>query len=176
MTITRSRFLGAGAALALACGALLLPVPAHAAPKLLSCTGTQTVTYKPPLTDTPKSTKVTITEVYTSCVNVDGIRSGTGSFSLTETASCTSINNPLGAQDSPTYTWNTGDTSGVLFKVTSVDRLANGTTQVTAVGKVTNGYGQGNTATRTVTLPTLNATACRAGVPQQSGPATLTFV
>ncbi|MFF4948270.1 hypothetical protein ACWC2K_17745 [Streptomyces chattanoogensis] len=176
MTITRSRFVGAGSALALACGALLLPVPAHAAPKLLSCTGTQTVTYKPSLTNTPKPTQVKITEIYTSCVNAEGIRSGTGSFSLTETASCTSINNPLGTQDSPAYTWNTGDKSGVLFKVTSVDRLANGTTQVTAVGKVTSGYGEGSAATRTVTLPTLNATACQAGVPQQSGPATLTFV
>ncbi|GGU97466.1 hypothetical protein GCM10010211_75960 [Streptomyces albospinus] len=172
----RSRALVTTAALALACGGLLAPATAHADTSLLSCTGTQTVTYDPPLTDTAKSTKVTITEVYTSCKDTAGITSGKGTLQLTETASCTSLNNPLGTQDQPTYQWNNDKKSTVLFKVTSVDRLGNGTSQVTAAGTVTDGFGKGSAATRTVTLPDLSLTACEGkGVPGQSGPATLTF-
>jgi hypothetical protein len=166
------------AALALACGGFL-PGPAHAATALLSCSGRQTVTYKPALTNTIQSTKVTVTEHYGTCLpNAAGITSGDSTFSLTENASCTSLNDPVGAPDTPTYTWNTGQKSRVTFTVTSVVRLVNGNTQVTSAGTVTSGnFGVGSKATRTVTLPALDLTACAGkGVSQQSGLATLTFV
>ncbi|AJC54284.1 hypothetical protein [Streptomyces sp. 769] len=172
----RSRTLDITATFALACGSLLAPATAHADASLLSCIGSQTVTYDPPLTNTAKSNEVTITEVYTSCKDTAGITSGKGTFHVTETASCTSLNNPLGTQDQPTYQWNNDKRSTVLFKVTSVVRLGNGTSQITAAGTVTQGFGKGSVATRTVTLPDLSPTVCSGkGVSSQSGPATLTF-
>ncbi|MEU9120173.1 hypothetical protein AB0C96_09975 [Streptomyces sp. NPDC048506] len=173
----RARAICATAALALTYGGLLMPGPAHAGTALLTCTGTQTVTYHPPLTNTPTSTTVEIRETYTSCLDTAGIASGTGSFSLTETASCTSVNDPLGPPDRPVYDWNTHQKSGVTFTVTSVDRLGNGTTQVTAAGTVSSGFGEGSKAIRTATLPDLSLAACAgSGVRQQSGPATLTLL
>ncbi|WP_043262708.1 hypothetical protein [Streptomyces sp. CT34] len=176
-TSIRCRTACTAAALTLAGSGLLVPAEAHATGLDLSCSGSQTATYKPPLTNTTQSTKVQITETYTSCLpNPAGIASGKGSFSITENASCTTINQPGSVTDVVTYEWNNDKKSTVTFTTVAVARLADGSTQVTATGQVTDGFGKGDKATRTVTLPELNATACSgAGVKNQTGPATLTF-
>ncbi|WP_211589090.1 hypothetical protein, partial [Allorhizocola rhizosphaerae] len=77
-----------------------------------------------------------------------------------------------------TYRWNTGKTSTVTYTVTTVVRLANGTTNVTSTGPITAGVFQGKTAVREVILPALSITQCLSppGLTRQTGIATLTFL
>uniref|UniRef100_UPI0013C32610 hypothetical protein n=1 Tax=Allorhizocola rhizosphaerae TaxID=1872709 RepID=UPI0013C32610 len=116
---------------AAAMGIALVPANPAAAAADLVCTGTQTTTYTPGLTLNLQPVRADIVEDYDYCP-VGPFSDGIGFFSLVETASC------LVAAGLPTdvftYRWNTGKTSTVTYTVTTVVRLANGTTNVTSTG------------------------------------------
>jgi hypothetical protein len=109
-----------------------------------------------------------------SCGPLGSVTSGSGSFTVTESAGCLAdISLPA---DTATYTWNSPNGSSTIsFPATTVARAADGTTTVISVGSVTSGLGAGQVATRTVVLPQLDPGACASsqGVTQEVGTATL---
>ncbi|MFD4907806.1 hypothetical protein [Kitasatospora purpeofusca] len=185
MQITTSIGLRRAAALTAAAlsltATITLPVTAaHATGIHLLCTGQQSPTYSPPLTNTTQQTTVNITETYGTslhCLDTAGIQSGSGTFTVSEPASCTSLTQPGTVSYFNTYTWNNGQSSTIHFTNVNVARLLDGTTQVIASGTVSSGFGLGDTAARTVTLPQLDPTLCSTtGVASQQGVATMTFI
>lgn len=167
------------ATLLVAC-ALALPAAkqAHAA-TLLSCTGTQTDQYDPPMTNTMQTIKLTITDDYDSCsvLGDPTLTSGNATFTITTTISCL-VSLSMG-DNQVTYHWNspTNHTSSIDFPVTEAPRLADGTTQVTSTGTVTSGFDAGASATRVILMPELDATECsQGGVSVTTGPDTLTVI
>jgi hypothetical protein len=145
---------------------------AHAATPLL-CVGTETASFSPPLTNTPRLTTVSATEDLDYCP-LGGVTTGSASGIFQVTASCT------GETLTPTaitYRWNTGQSSAVNYTATSVTRLADGSTLVVSVGTVTGGFDQGAAAETQIVDPVLNLTLCSgSGVSQVTGPETLTFI
>lgn len=151
----------------------MVPV-AHATPTTVpvSCVGSDTVTYNPPLVNAPRTTTVTFTEDLDLCL-AGGVTTADASASVTKTTSCTAVTlNPAAT----TYHWNTGASSSVNFFANVVVHLAGGFNQVTSTGTVTSGFDVGATAVVVATLPQLNVTACASdGVAQLTGPDTLTL-
>jgi hypothetical protein len=141
------------------------------------CEGSQTVTYSPPLTNTPQQI-TTQRNVNLSCTSLlTAISSGNGSSVFPETTSCLLSVTPPNTVSTFTYNWNTGQSSTVTFSSNTVVHAANGTTTVTALGSITSGYGQGALATRVVVSPALSLTACATtGITQQTGITTLTLL
>ncbi|MFB7175914.1 hypothetical protein ACFCYM_34645 [Streptomyces sp. NPDC056254] len=181
----RERLLPLFAPAAAACLALMALSPtasagpppaarAHTALTSLLCTGEATGTYDPPLTHTTRQTTVAGTEDY-DCVGNVLITAGTGTFSVTQDASCTSLN--LDVPNHVTYHWNPGTrSSSVSFPHTNVVR-ANGLVAVTSTGTVTSGLGKGASANRVVVLPEPDLTACSGdGLEDFNGTATLTIL
>ena len=153
------------------------PQQVHATPTPLQSNVTETSSYRPGLTNQPQSITVTVIDTQAPCVVPadTNIVSGTTHFSVTNTMSCQlSLNF---ASPTVTYQWNTGDSSTAVFGTSEAIHLADGSTQVTNLGSVTNGFAQGAIATRQVILPELDLTACSSpsGITQLSGSATLTF-
>ncbi|MFI8992824.1 hypothetical protein [Streptomyces sp. NPDC053542] len=164
------------ALLGMTAGALFLaPSSAHGGTALLSCEGEQKATYSPAMTKKEQLLTATVAENYHCLLAPEGISDGNGAASFKEKASCLATVQP-NQRDVIQYAWNNRQTSTVEFKLTNVDRLANGTTMVTSVGKVTSGLGKDSTATRVVVLPSLDSDACFEGVESQKGRATLKFV
>ncbi|MGW6395296.1 hypothetical protein ACWFR1_33455 [Streptomyces sp. NPDC055103] len=154
---------------------VLVP-PAGAAPVDIVCAlGSQSNTYTPPMTNTPQLLTAHVSE-NCSCGSVlTPVSSASGTATIEFTAGCLVTTLPL-VSDELTYTWNTGQSSVVLFNNTTEVRAANGTATITSVGTVTAGLGQGSVATRVVVLPALSATACATtGVSAQTGTASLTI-
>ena len=131
------------------------------------------VTYSPGITDTTQTVTAAICESY-SCGPLGSVASGSGSLTISQSASClSSVSEP---SNTLTCTWNSPNGSSTIsFPATTVTRAADGTTTIVSVGTVTSGLGQGEVATRTVVLPRLNPDECGSaqGVTQESGPATL---
>lgn len=110
-----------------------------------------------------------------SCVSsTTAVSSGTSTFSRHREVSCLLALTPPNTVTSDTYHWNTGQTSTVTYDSTTAVRAADGTTTVTAVGEVTDGLGQGSTATEVVVEPQLSPTACATtGLEDTNGTASL---
>ncbi|MDF0374382.1 hypothetical protein OM788_004291 [Streptomyces sp. KA12] len=169
-----------GAALPLVFSVFVAAPPAQAAPARAGalvdvvCTGNETSTYTPPLTNTPQPTTVQSSENYSCTSLLTGVSSGTSTTTISGSYSCVISLQPFSATS--TYHWNTGQTSTAEYDVTLV-RAANNTTVVTAVGTVTAGLGQGAAFTNVIVKPALNLTACASGgLAQLTGPATLTLL
>lgn len=160
----------------LSSAALLAAAPqAQAQQDLLVCNGISNVGFDPPLTNTATPTTVSISESFSPCLDLSNLTviSGETSFSVNRTTSCTSLTD---APAVATYHWNNGQSSTVDFTSNVTTRLADGTTDVTSVGTVTSGLGNGATATREVIMPQLDLAACAdSGVSQESGTEILTF-
>lgn len=169
-----ARLVTSGALLLAAAGGLAGAPSAHGAPvPLLSCQGTETLTFKPALTNAPKPTRVSYAIDLSLCP-VGGVTSGTSQGSFTVSASCTTIS-VLPPAFSDTYIWNTGASSTVTYTA-PVETTGNGTVIVTDTGTVTSGLDHGALANETTTLPQPNLIACAGpGVSQLTGPYALTF-
>lgn len=148
--------------------------PAHALGEDLICTGTDTSTYSPPLTNTSRSETISNFANLTYCeVHSDsGITAGTDSSTITIVTSCTTLSFPA---HTTSYVWDNGQMSVVNYTTTIVTRV-NGTIQVQAIGKVVSGGFVGDNATETATLPALDLLECAgSGVPSLTGPETVEF-
>lgn len=154
-------------------GALATAPAAHAALPVLSCLGTETLTFQPPLTSTTQPTQIHYAITLTPCL-LGGVTSGESQDSFTVPASCTTIS-LLPPAFSDTYQWSNGTSSTVTYTA-SVTTLANGTDIVTDTGTVTSGLDHGAVANETTVLLQLNLAACAGtGVSQLTGPYALTF-
>jgi hypothetical protein len=155
--------------------ALLLATAGGLAPlSLLSCQGAETLTFQPPLTNTPESTQVHYAIDLDLCL-LGGVTSGKSQGSFTVSASCTTIS-LLPPAFSDTYQWSNHTSSTVTYTA-PVETVGNGTVIVTDTGTVTSGLDQGAVANETTTLPQPNLAACAGtGVSELNGPYVLTFV
>ncbi|WP_326919838.1 hypothetical protein [Actinophytocola sp.] len=156
---------------------MLLAAPAaHAtSATLVHCEGSFTVTYDPPLTNTPRLTDVTFHNDLDSCLT-GGVTSGDASGEFSAIRSCTTLDLPPHPATT-TFSWNTGASSTIAFSLSTVDRLVNGTTVVTSYGTVSQGFDQGAQAIHTAVQPQLNPIACASsGVAQLTGPDVLQLI
>lgn len=164
-------------AMLLAAVTTLTAVPAaHALPaSLLYCEGYFSVTYEPPLTNTPTLTKVTFHNDLGYCPTAP-IISGEASGEFSAVRSCTTLDLPPHPATT-TIHWNTGASSTIAYSLSTVDRLVNGTTVVTSYGTVTHGFHAGSQAVHTAIQPNLDLTACAGpGVTRLTGPEKLVFI
>ncbi|MER6047517.1 hypothetical protein ABT168_08635 [Streptomyces sp. NPDC001793] len=164
------------ASVLLACGTVVgTASAAHASGTLLHCEGYFSTTYSPPLTNTPRQTKVTFHNDLDYCP-VGGVTSGDASGEFTAVRGCTTLDLPPHPATT-TFQWNTGVSSTISFSTSTVDRLADGTTVVTSYGTVTTGFDQGAQAVHTAVQPQLDPLACAgSGVASVSGPEQLEFL
>lgn len=172
---TRRKFhlstIATAASAGLLLGAVISPAAHAAAP--LSCAGTETLTFQPPLTNTPTPTQVHFAIDLTLCLT-GGITSGSSDGNFQTTASCTTVN-VLPPAFTDTYQWNTRASSTVNYTA-PVETVVNGSVVVTDTGNVTSGLDNGAVANETTILPEPGLLACATtGVAQLIGPYTLTF-
>lgn len=158
----------------------LAVVPGRTAPAaygaplpVLSCQGTETLTYQPPLTNTPEPTRVGYDINLNHCL-LGGVTSGVSQGSFTVSTSCTTIS-LLPPAFSDTYQWSNRTSSTVTYTAPVVTTV-NGTVIVTDTGTVASGLDQGAVANETTALLQPNLSACAGeGVSQLTGPYALTF-
>jgi hypothetical protein len=158
---------------ALLLAALATTAPAANATTLVTCAGTETVTFQPPLTNTPTSTQVHFAIDLSHCL-LGGVASGHSEGDFTLTSNCTALT-ILPPAFTDTYTWNTKAASTVTYTA-PVETDVNGSLVVTDTGTVTSGFDTGGLANETTALPEPNLTACATtGVTQVSGTYLLTI-
>lgn len=149
-----------------------VPAEAHIGASVLQCVGTQTLDFDPPLINSPRPTRVTFTEDFSTC-RLGGVSAGSGAGESSETTGCITVTVPTATA---TYHWETGEWSTVNWSTNAVSKL-NGTIAVIAHGTVTDGLFAGATALSEVILPQPDPIACAGnGVPSVSGADTLTLV
>ena len=168
--ISRRKTVVAAVSVGLLVGAVAAPA-AHAS-SLLLCTGTETVTFQPPLTNMPTSTHIHFAIDLAHCVG--GVSSGESDGDFTLTTDCTVLD-ILPPAFSDTYQWNTRASSTATYTAPVLTQV-NGSLVVTDTGTVTAGFDSGALANETTTLPEPNLTLCATtGVAQVNGPYALTF-
>ncbi|MGW7271731.1 hypothetical protein ACWGH5_14515 [Streptomyces sp. NPDC054864] len=129
----------------------------------LTCTGTSTTTYDPPITSATASSTRTIDQTYGPCVGTGGaaaITGGTHNSSNTTSRSCLQLLST--ATVSWTIHWSNGQSSTVTAQ--RVSNLAAAVFTNTFTGSVTSGYLQGHSFVETMTAPSLQITACTLGL------------
>ena len=128
------------------------------------------VTYSQGITSTTQAVTAAISESC-SCGPLGSVTLGSGSLTISQSASClSSVSEPGSTR---TCTWNSPSGSGTIsFPATAVTQAAGGTTAIVCAGTVTSGLGQGEVATPPVVLPRLNPDECGSAqaVAQESGP------
>lgn len=156
---------------ALAASALALaPGPAHAQAGDLVCLPptSSTVTFDPPLTQTPQTVNVHSANLLGPCTSTTNpaVTSGTitGTYQVAG-RSCTTLAGP--GSSTSTVTWNTGQTSTLHLNFTTVIAGAVYTSVVTGV--VTDGLFQGDTVISNQTGPATDVLLCTAGLGTVSG-------
>lgn len=166
---------------AIASAAVVVPFAAPAASAgtaLVTCTGQETVSYSPALTNTPRDTTVTIDGNLGaladpgSCVSV-GTRVSSVSYHEVFTFpndSCTTggINLP----GSRVFKWDDGESSTFTFSASIVNGV--GTEIVTLTGTITAGRFDGSPAVETIQVPQLDPALCAgSGITSNSAQAEL---
>ncbi|MFI7687676.1 hypothetical protein ACIBQ6_01335 [Nonomuraea sp. NPDC049655] len=155
--------------------AMLVPAAtgARAAIGTTKCTGSQTVTYTPGLTDQPREVTVSGTAPLLDCVSTSDptIFQATSTFSATGTFSCTSGTRA----GSRKITWNNGNTS--TLSSTSTVSLNGAETVVLIKGVVVDGEFKGARWTGTFAMFGTKPLACLTtqGLAGVSGPLTLSI-
>ncbi|MGW4806892.1 hypothetical protein [Kitasatospora sp. NPDC004272] len=171
-TAPRRRAAAALGTAALACA--LLTGPAHAAPLDATCTGTDTTTYTPGLTNTPQSVTVSGT-IHLTCLSLSHPAITAGTISGGGTApnlTCAVLEQP--SSGSSTVAWNDGTHSAYTYS-TALGPGAAGTQLLTLTGTVTSGTFNGDSLVITVVFANADLTACDSpgGLTSRTGPATL---
>jgi hypothetical protein len=162
----RGRTLAALAALlaATALAAVIAPSVASASTDIVTCTGQETVSWSPPLSNTPHDTTVTIDGrlgALGSPGTCTSVGTSASSVSYHEvfafpSDSCTTAGIDL--PGSRTFTWDNGQTSTFTFTASIVNGV--GTEIVTLTGSITAGRFSGETAVETIQVPQLDPLLC----------------
>lgn len=129
----------------------------------VTCTGSQTSTYSPPLTLTPRASTTTASTQYGPCVSLSqpGITSGSRTASIFyPSRSCLDL---LDSQ-AITFTikWNTGQTSTISANTTT--SVVGATLTVTITGTVTSGLFTGDSVVQVNEGPATDVTLCTLGL------------
>jgi hypothetical protein len=190
----RKRFMHASIR-AIACAAVAVPLLATAAPALaqpagagngaalgaLTCLGTESVSYSPGITNTPQPVTFTTNDTFGPCL-VPGQPTLTGG-SATSTGqavkSCLELKPGASPENlTETYHWNDQTQSQVQYSTLIILQLPTGQIQIVQEGTVQSGPGAGDIATETITLVSLDLTACETpqGLQTVAGPVTLAFL
>ncbi|GAA2037610.1 hypothetical protein GCM10009839_43630 [Catenulispora yoronensis] len=159
------------AAILLAAGCTLLPVPAAHAVDATTCTGTSSVSYSPGLTLTSQTVTLAETDTFTSCTSTDPTITGLPTSPYTypiPNASCNSVQYAAGNTLVPH--WNNGQTStisGVTYTTTNTA----GITQTLGTGTITAGEFTGDIAVISWSYPLVNPLLCLlpGGLASQNG-------
>jgi hypothetical protein len=160
------------AAILLGAGAALLPAISAQAVTLgtLTCQGTESIAYSPPLTPTPRATKISAETIFGPCVSTDPSISGglAHVHAVSPSASCDELTK---GTVRTTLTWSNGNTS--TFSATRTTDDVNGEVVTTDTGVIVSGEFAGNDATEVVVLPDLDPASCETtGIASASGTAT----
>jgi hypothetical protein len=163
----RGRPLSAALTLLLVAASLLgITAPASAAPTVVTCTGNQTITYSPGLTNTPTVQTSQVSTAYSVCAHVDGlsVSTMTGSSRVTfsgASLTCAALLDTVPGQQ--VVTWSDGRTSTFTYSLTATN--VSGELVATATGTISAGLYAGAIAEQVSTSVGLNGlTAC--GTPQ----------
>lgn len=146
------------AAAVLAMSAVVLPsTAANAVSADAQCVGTETVTYQPGLTFTPRAVHVTVNGILAPCSSSDpSITSGTYHQTFTATLSCSSLLAGLSA--TRVFNWSNGHSSSFFYN-RAINNVA-GQTTVTFSGTILSGEFAGDTGIEQVVFVTLNSLQC----------------
>lgn len=147
----------------------------HASGAFLTCTGNESIAYRPGITNVPQTVVGHANDTLGPCVAPAeaGLSGGSATFTVTiPHATCTSITHPI---YTVTYHWNNGKQSMIEFTHTTTTKLATGETQVISMGRVVSGLGAGEQAQRTVTNLNVDLLACftAQGLRSNAGPVIL---
>lgn len=153
--------------------------PAHADVELMTCTGTNSTTFSPPLTNTTQTTDVSLEAKYGTpnglCIDANNtITSGYFANNVTGPTSCNTLG--LAASETRVISWNNGSagTSTIDYTRQIVRGLA--TTQVILTGTVTDGVFDGATVVNTGTFANTDLLGClTTGISSQEYLTTLTI-
>jgi hypothetical protein len=162
--------------------ALTAPSAAHAGVTVLSCLGSDSITFKPGITNSPQVVDYSSNATFGPCVGTLGQPLITGGTSTVSNVpfqySCLYLLETGIPPYTMAYKWSDGSQSVVKFTDTNVTLTITGDMQVELVGTVQSGTGQGSAAVVTVTLASTDLTGCDTpeGVPSMGGVLTLNFV
>lgn len=154
------------AAAVLTVAAVLVPAgAAQAVPTLVTCTGTESVTYSPGLTNTPTSIATSRADDYDPCTHVVGLsitsETGVSGVSGTATIACTTLLSSGSA--AKTITWSDATTS--VFSFSYVANAVGANVVVVATGTITSGRYAGATAVEEITYAGLVSGLLACGTP-----------
>jgi len=133
---------------------LSTPVQAQAA-NLVSCTGTETVSFAPGLTNTPHPLTVTTADNFPVCIHASApiLMPATAQAQISRTASCLDLLG--GGPGTRVLHWANGQTSTYSF--VSSANVVNGNIVTVSTGTITDGLYKGASATGNVVLTPLLA-------------------
>lgn len=131
--------------LAMAVSLVTAPAARGALVPLLSCNGSETLTFQPALTNTPTPTLVRYAIDLDACLG-GSVSTGASQGSFLVTASCTTVD-VLPPAFSDTYQWNTGASSVVTYTAPA-ETTGNGTVIVTDTGTVITAWPRAHSRTR----------------------------
>ena len=162
--------------------AVLVPAsPASASSAIVACTGTDHVTFSPPVTSTPTSTTLTVLSTYT-CTTIGSPTVNSATISITLpfpiTLDCDEVLSGLNGSTGPLgVTWDTGSS---VATVSAANVNIQGTVQIaTNTGTVTSGLFTGGTFQQEATLSNTDiSTGCLSeeGLSEIDGTATIAIV
>lgn len=146
---------------------------------LVVCTGTATQNYSPPLSTTNRSTHITSTHTYPSCLDarldpqLPAVTSAGTALDYTTDANC--LVAPPVTHPPLDIVWSNGQHS--YATVTTVVTRSTGSTIVTSIGTVGSGLFAGHVIHEVVVYPSLDVVGClTTGVTSVSGVTTLEVV
>lgn len=140
----------------------------------VTCTGTETAHYSPPLTFTPKPTSFVATTNFSVCASLSDPNISSGVIEWEGSGDLSCVNG--GSTGSAQIAWNTGETSDFDFE-TIVSQRPNGTVIILLDGEITAGKFVGGTMMQELTLLNLNLAACATtGVETLYGPVQMQIV
>ena len=175
MLTRASRSLGACVAAAMVAAGSVLATgsPAHALPLDQDCTGTWTVTYNPPITNTARTVSATLSANFPHCTDPEA-SSASYSQTFTDTVSCaTLLNTGMAAH---TFVWGNPAAQPSAFAYGWTVSDIGGQAVITSTGQITSGRYAPDSAEQISVLVTPDPIQCAfSGVATLTGPTTLTI-
>jgi hypothetical protein len=174
MPTRASRPLGTCIATALVAASTVLTTggPAHALPVDQACTGSWSVTYNPPITDTPRTVSATLSATFPHCTDPEA-PSASYSQTFTDTVSCATLLNTGSAAH--TFVWGNPAAQPSTFAYAWTVSDIGGQAVITSTGQITSGRYESDSAEQDSVLVTPDPVQCAlSGVATLTGPTTLT--
>ncbi|GAB2968902.1 hypothetical protein GCM10027184_17380 [Saccharothrix stipae] len=136
-----------------------------------NCTGTWSVNYDPPITNTPTTTNVKVTGYFFTCTNLLA-PSGAYEQTFTDTVSCTQL--LVSGATSRTYRWSNPAVEPSTFSYNWTVTRTGGQTVITNSGLIASGTFASASAQQVTTLVTPDSLQCAGtGVSSLTGLSTL---